>query len=134
MEELQKMIAFDRSKNFDLLKLSFRLPKLANFCLHKSIESEFYPFIKKFENWLQKIMENKEGGLSLVFTRKTIVGETFTWKLKNLCKSIFGIDASQLCSYSRCQTMSTRLYTRWDLDTGTNKFSPRENKTRSFEN
>ena len=30
--------------------------------------------------------------------------------------------------------MPTGLYTRWDLDSETSKFTPQENKTRSFEN
>ena len=30
--------------------------------------------------------------------------------------------------------MPTGLYTRWDLDSETNRFTPRQSKTRSFEN
>ena len=33
-----------------------------------------------------------------------------------------------------CQPMPTGLYTRWDIDSETSRFTPRENKTRSFEN
>ena len=32
-----------------------------------------------------------------------------------------------------CQTKPTGLYTRWDLDSETSRFTPRQNKTRSFE-
>ena len=32
-----------------------------------------------------------------------------------------------------CQTMPTGLYTRWDIDSETSRFTPRQNKTRSFE-
>ena len=32
-----------------------------------------------------------------------------------------------------CQPMPTGLYTRWDNDAETNKFTPQQNKTRSFE-
>ena len=30
--------------------------------------------------------------------------------------------------------MPTGLYTRWDIDSETSRFTPRQNKTRSFEN
>ena len=52
------------------------------------------------------------GGLSVVFTRKAVVDETSIRKSSNLCKSIVGIDASQLHPYSMCQPMPTGLYTR----------------------
>ena len=60
--------------------------------------------------------------------------ETFNRKSTNLCKSIVGIDASQLYPCSMCQTMPTRLYTRWDFDSETIRFILRQKKTRSFEN
>ena len=33
-----------------------------------------------------------------------------------------------------CQLMPTGIYTRWDLDSETSRFTPRQKKTRSFEN
>ena len=33
-----------------------------------------------------------------------------------------------------CQPMATGLYTRWDIDSLISRFTPRQNKTRSFEN
>ena len=33
-----------------------------------------------------------------------------------------------------CQPMDTGLYTRWNYDSESQKFMPRQNKTRSFEN
>ena len=74
------------------------------------------------------------GGPSIVFTRKAAVDETFIRKSSNLCKSIVGIDASQLYPYSMCQPMPTGLYTRWEYDSDTNRFTARRNKSRSFEN
>ena len=53
---------------------------------------------------------------------------------KNLCKSIVGIDASQLYPYSMCQDMPTGLYTRWDYNKETQKFKARQNRVRTFEN
>ena len=54
-------------------------------------------------------------------------------KSSNLCKSIVGIDASQLYPYSMCQSMPTGLYTRWEYDSETKRFTARQNKSRSSE-
>ena len=62
------------------------------------------------------------GGPSIVFTRKAVVDQTFIQNSENLCKSIVGIDASQLYPFSMCQEMPTGLYTRWELDTDSQKF------------
>ena len=50
------------------------------------------------------------------FHKESSSKETFIRKSKKLCKSIVGIDASQLYPYSMCQDMPTGLYTRWDYD------------------
>ena len=76
--------------------------------------------------------EDVVGSPSIVFTRKA-VDETFIRKSTNICKSIVGIDSSQLYPYSMCQPMLTGLYMRWDIDSETSRFTPRRNKTRSFE-
>ena len=68
------------------------------------------------------------------FLRKLVVEETFFRKSTNLCKSIVGVDSSQLYPYSVCQPMSTGLYTRWEFDSETCRFTPRQNKTHSFDN
>ena len=74
------------------------------------------------------------GGPSIVFTRRAVVDETFIRKSQNVCKSIVGIDASQLYPFSMCQPMPTGLYTRYEYDSDSQRFKPRQNKTRSFEN
>ena len=56
---------------------------------------------------MEKFREDVVGGPSIVFTRKAVVDETFIRKSTNLCKSIVGIDASQLYPYSMCQPMPT---------------------------
>ena len=71
--------------------------------------------------------------IQLSFLHKKAVVETFIPKSTNLCKSIVGIDASQLYPYSLCQPMPTSLYKRWDLNSETGRLAPRQNKTRSFE-
>ena len=60
--------------------------------------------------------------------------ETFIRKSSNLCKSIVGIDASQLYPYSICQPMPTGLYKQWEYDSKTKSFTARLNKSSSFEN
>ena len=117
-----------------MLKLGCTLPNPANICLHKSTDAKFYPFTEGDKDLLEKFREYVVVGPSIVFTRKAIVDDTFIRKSTNLCKSIVGIDASQLYPYSMCQPMPTGLYTRWDFDSETSRFIPRQNKTRSFEN
>ena len=134
LEGMQKMIEFYHNKGIDMLKLGCTLPNLANVCLHKSKDSKFYPFTESDKDLLEKIREDVVGGPSIVFTRKAVVDETFIRKSSNLCKSIVGIDASQLCPYSMCQPMPTGLYTRWEYDSETKRFPARQNISRSFEN
>ena len=74
------------------------------------------------------------GGPSIVFTRKAVVDETFILKPTNFCKSIIGIHASQLYPYSMCQPMPTGQYIRWNYDSESQKFMPRQNRTRPFKN
>ena len=128
------MIAFYHGKDIDMLKLGCTLPNLANMCLHKSTDAKFYPFTEGYKDLLEKIRDDVVGGPTIVFTREAVVNETFVRKSTNICKSIVGIDASQLYPYSMCQPMPTGLYTGWDLDSQTSRFTPRQNKTRRFEN
>ena len=72
LESRQKMIAFFRDKDIDMLKLRCTLPKLANTCLHKSTDAKFYPFTEGDEDLLEKIRD-VVGGPSIVFTRKAVV-------------------------------------------------------------
>ena len=128
LEAMQKMIEFYHQKEIDMLKLGCTLPNLANICLHKSADSKFYPFTESDKDLWEKICEDMVGGPSIVFTRKAVVDETFISKSTNLCKSIVGIDASQLYPYSMCQPMPTALYTRWKYDCESQKFMARQNK------
>ena len=130
---MQKLIEIDHNKGFDMLKLGCTLPSLAKICLNKSTDSNFYPFTESDKDLLEKIREDMVNGPSIVFTRKAVVDETFIRKSSNLCKSIVGIDASQLYPYSMCQSMPTGLYTRWEYDSETKIFTARQNKSRSFE-
>ena len=133
LEAMQKKIVFYHNKGIDMLKLGCTLPNLANICLHKSTDSKFYQFTESDKDLLEKIREDLVGGPSIVFTRKAVVDETFIRKSSNLCNSIVDIDASQLYSYSISQPMPTGLYTRWEYDSETKRFTARQNKSRSFE-
>ena len=132
METMQKLIAFYHDKDIDMLKFGCTLPDLANICLHKSTDAKFYPFTEGDKDLVQKIREGVVGCPSIVFTRKAVV-ETFIRKSTNICKSVVGIDDSQLYPYSMCQPMPMGLYTRWDIDSETSSFARRQNKSRSFE-
>ena len=134
LEAMQKMIAFYHDKDIDMLKLGCTLPNLTNTCLHKSTDAKFYPFTEGCKDFLEKTLEDVVGGPSIVFTRKAAFDGTFTRKSANICKSIVQIDASQLYPYSMFQPMPSSLYTRWDHDSQSGRFTPRQNKTRSFEN
>ena len=89
-------------------------------------QREAMTYLKKFEK------ASLVGPLSFLHA-KPVVDETFIRKSTNICKSIVGIDASQLYTYSMCQPISAGLYTRWGIDSETSRFTPRQNKTRSFE-
>ena len=99
-----------------MLKHGCTLSGLANICLHKSTDSKFYPFTESDKDLFEKIREDMVDNPSIVFTRKGVEDETFIRKSPNLCKSIVGIDASQLYPYSMCQPIPTGLYTRWVYD------------------
>ena len=111
-------------QNIDILKLGCTLPNVANICLHKSTDAKFYPFKEGDENVLEKVREDVVGIPSIVFTRKAVFAETFIRKSTKICKSIAGIDGSQLYTYLMCQPMTTGLYTRWDIDLETSRFTP----------
>ena len=134
LEAMQKMIKFYHNKGIDMLKLGCTLPNLANICLHKSTDSTFYPFTESDKDLLEKIREDMVGGPSIVFTRKAVVDETFIRRSSNLCKSIVGIDASQLYPYSMCEPLPTAVYSRWEYDSDTKRFTNHQNNSRSFEN
>ena len=134
LEAMQKMLELYHNKGIDMLKLGCTLPNLANIRLHKSTNSKFYPFTESDKVLLEKRRENMVGGTSIVFARKAVVDETFIRKSSSLCKSIVGIDASQLYPYSMCQPMPTGLNTPWEYDSQTIRFTARQNKSRSFEN
>ena len=134
LEAMQKMIQFYHNKRIGMLKLGCTLPNLANICLHKSTNYKFYPFCESDKDLCEKIRGDMTGGPSIVFTRKAVVDENYIRNSSNVCKSIVGIDASQLYPFSMCQDMPTGLYTRWEFDTEMQKFKARHNRTRNFEN
>ena len=131
---MPKILASYHKKRIDMLKLGCTFPNLANISLYKSTSAKFYPFTETDKDLLQKIREDMMGSPSIVFTRKTVVNETFIRNSRIICKSLVGNDASQLYTYSMCQPMPTGPYTRWEYDTETNMFKPQQNKSRKFEN
>ena len=133
-KQCKKMPAFYHKKECDMSKLGCTHPNLANICLHKSTSAKFYPITETDKDLLQKIREDMVGGPSIVFTGKAVVDETFIRISGKFCISIVGIDTSQLYPYSMCQPMPTGPYTRWEYDAESNRFKPKQNKSRNFEN
>ena len=91
------------------------------------------PSQREIQTYRKKIREDVVGGPYIVFRRNAVVEETFIRKSTNICNSNVGIDAKQLHPYSMCQPMPTGLYTRWNIDSETGRFTSRQNKTRGFE-
>ena len=79
-----------------MLKLGCNLRNLANTCLHQSTDAKVYPITERDKDILEEIGEDVVGGPSIAFTHKAVVDETFIRKCSNICKSIVGIDTSQL--------------------------------------
>ena len=129
-----KNACFLSQERNDMLKLGCTLPDLANICFHKTTSVKFYPFTETDKILMQKIREDMDGGPPIVFTRKTVVDETFIRNSGKICKSVLGIDASQLYPQSMCQPMPTGLYTRLEYDNETERFRPQQNKSKNFEN
>ena len=130
---MQKVIQFYHNKGIDMLKLRCTHPNLANICLQKSTNYNFYPFYESDKDLCEKFREDMTGGSSIVFTRKAVVDGTFIRKSLIVCISIFGVDASQLYPFSICQEMPTGLYKRYEFETDMQKFKARHNRTRNFE-
>ena len=129
LETMQEMMEFYHNKGIDLSKLGFTLPNLANICLHKSTKHRFFPFVESYKDLLDKIREDMTGGPSIVFTRKAVVDQTYIRNSENISNSIVSIDASHFYPFSMCQEIPTGLYTRWNLDTNSQKFNARANKS-----
>ena len=116
LEALQKLMKIYHEREKDMQKLGYTLPKKANNYLHSSTTGNFFPFTKNDKDILQKIRSDMMGGPFIVFTREAVVGETKIRFPDKLCKTIIGIDASQLYPSSMCQEIPTGLYTRWEMD------------------
>ena len=116
-----------------MLRLGCSLLNLANICSQNSADAEFYSITEIDGDLLETIQKDVGGGLFTVFTPKGVVDQTNFQKCKNICKAIVGFNASQLYPSLMCQSMPTCFYTHCDLDSETSRFTPRQNKTRSFE-
>ena len=109
LEAMQKMMEFYHNKGIDKIKLGCTFPNLANICLHKSTNHEFFPFVEIVKDLHDKICEDMTGGPSIVFTKKAVVDQTYIRTSENIGKSIVGFDASQLYPFSMCHEMPTGL-------------------------
>ena len=96
---MKKMISFLHSREIDMLKLGYLLPKLANRFLHSSTGAAFCPFCEKdrdYDNFIQKLLTE---GPSFISTGYAKGGQTKFRESENTCNSVVGIDASLLCPF-----------------------------------
>ena len=133
LEALQKMISFYHAKDIDMLKIGFTLPTLANRLLHSSTNEKFFPFIEKDKEYDDYIRKWLTGGPSIIFNRYAKAGLTKMENSENVCKSIIGIDATQLYPFSMMQDMPTSHYVKWEFSEESSKFHPRRNAKCRFE-
>ena len=76
---------------------------------------QFYLFCERDKEFCKKIREDMTSGPSKFFTGKDVIDETLIKNSSNICKSVVGINASQLYPFSMCQDLPTGMYTRWSL-------------------
>ena len=100
LEALQKMTSCYHAKDIDMLKIGFMLPTLANRLLHSSTNEKFFPFIEKDKEYDDYIRKWLTGGPSIIFNHYAKAGLTKMENSENVCKSIIGIDATQLYPFS----------------------------------
>ena len=91
LEAMQKMSVFYRDKDVDMVKFCCTLPNLANNCLHKSTDANFYPFTEGDKDVLEKTREDVAGGPSIGFTRKAVVDEAFFEKQQTYANLLLGL-------------------------------------------
>ena len=133
LEALQKMMQFYHQNGIDMLKLGSTLPNLANRILHSSTSLKFFPFNEEEKKFDDYIREWLTGGPSIIFTRYAKVGSSRIKNSSNICKTIVGIDASQLYPFSMMKDMPTGVYTKWELREDTGLFHPRRSKKNYLE-
>ena len=131
---MQKMVDFHHNKRSNIIKLGCTLPNFSTIYFHKSTTAKFHLFTESDKDLLEKNREGMVREISIVFTREAVVDETFIRETTNLCKNFVGIGAIQVYPFSKCQAMPTDLYTKWEINSESVKFTPRQNKTRGFEN
>ena len=93
-----------------------------------------YPFVAADKGLHDKIREDMTSGLSFVFTSEAFVDQIYIRNSENICRSIVGIDASELYPFPVCQELPTKLHTRWETDSDSQKFKARQKEPKTFEN
>ena len=132
-EALQIMINFYQDKDIDMLKHVFILPNLAKTCLHKSRGTSLYPFTKAVKDLLEKNREYVVVILVSFLHAKHLLIKLFFQRPLTYANQLCGLMPANYTTYSMCQPLLIGLYTRWNHDSQTSRFTPRQNKIRSFE-
>ena len=109
LEALQKRMKFYHEREIDMLKLGYNLPILASIYLHSATTAKFSHSLTTIKVLWRKSELIWWEVLPLFYTREAVVGETKIRFTDTLCRTIIGIDSSQLYPFSMCQEMPTDL-------------------------
>ena len=98
-----------------MLEPGCTLANLANISRQKTTNTELYD-ISEGKKPAGNVARDVAGGPYVVFTKKAIVVFTSIRKPMFMCESSSGVSSSQICSYSRCQSMAKTIYRSWVID------------------
>ena len=130
---MQTTVYFTTKKDIHMIKSGLTVPYLANICGRMSTTAKLFHSTATVK--VDEKRENTVGRSSFVSTREreAVVNETFVRDSLNKCEAIVGLEASHFNPYSMCQATPTGPYIGCDQDSESDKLTPRQNKTRSFE-
>ena len=127
------MIPFYHDKDIDMLKLGCTFSHPATICVHKSTDAKFRPFMEGDENFLEKIREHVFGGPSIVLTPKQLLMKLLFESLQTYANLLLELMPANYIP-TRCVNPCRPVFLPVGISIQTSRFTPRQNKTRSFEN
>ena len=74
-----------------MMKLGCTLPNLANICLHKSTDTNFYTLTDGDKDLLEKVQKDVVGAPSIVFTRKQLLMKLLFENLQTYANPLMGL-------------------------------------------
>ena len=92
------------------------------------------PSQREIKNYWKKFEKTSSVDQLSFLHAKQLLMKLLSESLQTYANLLLGLMPANFTPYSMCQHMPTGLHTRWDIDSETSSFTPRQNKTRSFEN